>query len=72
MEEKLMSAEQNALRADCHDCLVGSSASAGVAGCADAGMLLVLDDDDRFRMKAATCRVVRSCLPIREAVERES
>jgi hypothetical protein len=65
MEKKLMSAEQNALCADCHDCLVGCTASAGVAGRADAGMLLVLGDDDRFRMKATTCRVERSRAPIR-------
>jgi len=57
MEKKLMSAEQNALRADCHDCLVGRTASVGVAGRADAGMLLVLGNDDRFRMKAIICRV---------------
>jgi hypothetical protein len=59
MEEKLMSAEQNALRADCHDCLVESTASAGVAGRADAGMLLVLGDDHRSRMKATISGVVR-------------
>jgi len=65
MEKKLMSAKQNALRADCHDCLVGTTASAGVAGRAGAGISLVLGDDDRFRMKATIWRVMRPRAPIR-------